>query len=482
MKKYNLDSLLDRYDSLEDQNEENIKIKIVYPLFVLLGYNEENFHFEYPTYEGRKKVDISIYNKDRSNFLFIEVKNGEKDLTDRDCIQLTNYMNTQNIEWGVLTNGNCYILFNNSISGTSTEKEVLRCYLKPPSNRTFVNDLYVAKFNSNNMMCLTYDFLYLNKCTYYFKNLTEFKNSFNKKYNSNDKGSFRQYKSILYGFINYIIDKYKSYDLSFISPYALNNFLLEDIKKKKISNQRYTESIETIVNKYNYIKGFCETLKNNRQILSNPFENLNEEKILSDFSLSSKENNYKLLEDGEIIEILNSYKSENNSLRNSLIFLLFLYTGLDIKEIKNLKDNDVNINSKVIYVNNRSIPLTNNILDLLKKYKNYKKINKINCEFLFYSKYRGKYNKLNDVSFNRIISLQAFKTNLDSERKKLITPSFIKESLIKKMFKNGFTIEEIKYLTGLSLTSIGNYITDNDIANKVELKNFYRRHPYKAFF
>ncbi|HID0833416.1 TPA: tyrosine-type recombinase/integrase, partial [Clostridium botulinum] len=121
-------------------------------------------------------------------------------------------------------------------------------------------------------------------------------------------------------------------------------------------------------------------------------------------------------------------------------------------------------------------------LDLLKKYKNYKKINKINCEFLFYSKYRGKYNKLNDVSFNRIISLQAFKTNLDSERKKLITPSFIKESLIKKMFKNGFTIEEIKYLTGLSLTSIGNYITDNDIANKVELKNFYRRHPYKAFF
>lgn len=50
------------------------------------------------------------------------------------------------------------------------------------------------------------------------------------------------------------------------------------------------------------------------------------------------------------------------------------------------------------------------------------------------------------------------------------------------MFKNGFTIEEIKYLTGLSLTSIGNYITDNDIANKVELKNFYRRHPYKAFF
>lgn len=55
MKKYNLDSLLDRYDSLEDHNEENIKIKIVYPLFVLLGYDEENFHFEYPTYEGRKK-------------------------------------------------------------------------------------------------------------------------------------------------------------------------------------------------------------------------------------------------------------------------------------------------------------------------------------------------------------------------------------------------------------------------------------------
>ncbi|MCR1974974.1 site-specific integrase [Clostridium sporogenes] len=270
--------------------------------------------------------------------------------------------------------------------------------------------------------------------------------------------------------------------MNFISPYALNNFLLEDINEKKISNQRHTESIETIVNKYNYIKGFCEILKNNRQILSNPFENLNEEKILSDFSLSSKENDYKLLEDNEIIEILNSYKNENNSLRNSLIFLLFLYTGLDIKEIKNLKDNDVNINSKVIYVNNRSIPLTNNILNLLKKYKNYKKTNKINCEFLFYSKYRGKYNKLNDVSFNRIISLQAFKTNLNNERKKLITPSFIKESLIKKMFENDFTIEEIKYLTGLSLTSIGKYITNDDIANKVKLKNFYKRHPYKAFF
>lgn len=50
------------------------------------------------------------------------------------------------------------------------------------------------------------------------------------------------------------------------------------------------------------------------------------------------------------------------------------------------------------------------------------------------------------------------------------------------MFKNGFTIEEIKYLTGLSLTSIGKYITNEDIANKIQLKDFYKRHPYKAFF
>ncbi|MDU1323471.1 MAG: hypothetical protein E6931_18545 [Clostridium botulinum] len=114
---------------------------------------------------------------------------------------------------------------------------------------------------------------------------------------------------------------------------------------------------------------------------------------------------------------------------------------------------------------------------------NFKKSKKIKCEYLFYSKYNNKYDKLSSNTFIRIISFYISEAqNIPKERKELITPSFIRESLIKKMFKNGFTIEEIKYLTGLSLTSIGKYITNDDIANKVELKNFYKRHPYKAFF
>lgn len=141
------------------------------------------------------------------------------------------------------------------------------------------------------------------------------------------------------------------------------------------------------------------------------------------------------------------------------------------------------INNSYLTINKRKIPLTEKLYNELNDYMNFKKSKKIKCEYLFYSKYNNKYDKLSSNTFIRIISFYISEAqNIPKERKELITPSFIRESLIKKMFKNGFTIEEIKYLTGLSLTSIGKYITNDDIANKVELKNFYKRHPYKAFF
>ena len=50
------------------------------------------------------------------------------------------------------------------------------------------------------------------------------------------------------------------------------------------------------------------------------------------------------------------------------------------------------------------------------------------------------------------------------------------------MFNQGYHIEDIVCLTGLSLSSINKYITTADITSKPDLSKFMKNHPYKDIF
>ncbi|EJO5347006.1 tyrosine-type recombinase/integrase [Clostridium botulinum] len=464
-------SIKNGYDNLKSPSEANVKTFVVIPFLKLLGYKHYWMDIEGNADICRSPKDIVLYvNNNKNNLFFIETKNKTTKI-EPYIDQLLKYMHQKGVEWGIITNGNDYILLNDISKLEFNEKIILRFNLSNILNGK--EDIKTIKYFS-------YEYLFNKKYTKYFKYLPEFKNYLKKSKTFNNT-SWNQYKSTIINFFIYLSNSYEKYDLHFITPYNFKKFLKKDIYEKKAKNKRHADSNITIINKFAYLKSFMEFLKQNNYIRENFFEDLTEIDILEDFSFSDKPSKYELLNNNEILNMFNLYTKKRNSQRNILILLIFLYTGLDIQEIQNIKDAD--INNRYLTINKRKIPLTEKLYDELKDYMNFKKSNKIKCEYLFYSKYNNKYDKLSSNTFIRIVSFYISEAkDIPEERKELITPSFIRESLIKKMFKNGFTIEEIKYLTGLSLTSIGKYITNNDINEKVELKNFYKRHPYKAFF
>ncbi|AJD25579.1 tyrosine-type recombinase/integrase [Clostridium botulinum] len=464
-------SIKNEYDNLKSPNEANVKTFVVIPFLKLLGYKHYWMDIEGNAEICRSPKDIVLYvNDDKNNLFFIETKNKTTKI-EPYIDQLLKYMHQKGIEWGLITNGNDYILLNDISKLEFNEKIILRFNLNNILN--YQQDIKIIEYFS-------YEYLFNRHYTKYFKYLPEFKKHLRKSKNLNEQ-SWRQYKSTLINYFIYLSNNHQKYDLHFIYPSDFKEFLKTDIYEKKNRNERHATSNTTIINKFNYLKSFVEFLNQNKYIKENCFENLVEDDILEGFSFDNKLSKYELLNNNEILNMFNLYTKKRNSKRNILILLIFLYTGLDIQEIQNIKDAD--INNRYLTINKRKIPLTEKLYDELKDYMNLKKSNKIKCEYLFYSKYSNKYDKLSGNTFIRIISFYVSEAkDIPKERKKLITPSFIRESLIKKMFKNGFTIEEIKYLTGLSLTSIGKYITNEDIANKIELKDFYKRHPYKAFF
>ncbi len=85
-------------------------------------------------------------------------------------------------------------------------------------------------------------------------------------------------------------------------------------------------------------------------------------------------------------------------------------------------------------------------------------------------------------NYNAIISRSFNKLNFTNDRNKVLIPSFLRSSVIRKMFDSGFTIEDIICLTGLSLTGIGQYISKEDILKRHKLKRVVTEHPYKEFF
>lgn len=465
--------LHNNYNNLLGYSEEDIKVHIVRKFLILLGYKEEWFKYENPTFAEKRRIDISVYlNGDKKNLFFVEVKKADNRLDISACSQLANYLNSENIEWGMLTNGLTYILFNNNVKAPAHEKEILRFYLRKPDLK---DKNYQFKRNNNNLKYFSYNYLFQKKVTEYFRYIKEYKLTFNNLF------SFRQYESVLYNYFDYLSEQELYFDIVNIRPNTFKNYLLYCIEK---DNNRCIKRKETITTKYAYIRGFySKTLEKTEK--QNPFKDIRADDLLKDVSLKKhkKETVTELLSKDEINLLLNSYNSSRNSLRNKIIFLLFLYCGLDVSEIQKLKINDINFHKNEINIENRIVPIHPKLIHMIKNYLDERKSKKIKCNYLFYRRSDKKYTFFRKTNFNDIISKQ-FNTikQIPSERKELLTPYFIKWSLVKQLYKNGVSIDEIVKFTGLSLTTINSYISIDEINKKANFKNIMKKHPYDDIF
>ncbi|WP_122089454.1 type I restriction enzyme HsdR N-terminal domain-containing protein [Halalkalicoccus subterraneus] len=99
-------------DSSPQMNEESTREKLVRPLIELLDWD---FYFEvepeYPVQMGstRKKVDYALI-LEETPVVFIEVKGNDTTVSDSDQDQLRSYMRQVGVDWGLLTNGDIFVI------------------------------------------------------------------------------------------------------------------------------------------------------------------------------------------------------------------------------------------------------------------------------------------------------------------------------------------------------------------------------------
>lgn len=319
-----LKNINDRIEALEVKNEATIRQQVVVPIFLQnMGYDLQKFTYE----ENYKleKTDIFIDNK-----LIVETKAADKlkgniEQINSDLLQLSRYMNNNNIEWGILSNGNRYILLNNKIDGKVSDKVVFDISTKSRSIQEFL------KYFSNENIFIT-------QKTQYFADIAQFK--VYKADTSPNPYSWIVYKNTLYNFFDYYSQNHDYITLSSDKHEPLSQIQVKDffefinirikneIKGKKISSK------ETVKNKYSYLFSFLSTLEKHNYIRRHNFPD--RKTTLLDYEVTPKIKNHNYLSSERFDMILNHLYNSKNNYRNIAIFLLCAYYGLERSEVHEL--------------------------------------------------------------------------------------------------------------------------------------------------
>ncbi|MDU4939771.1 MAG: type I restriction enzyme HsdR N-terminal domain-containing protein [Clostridium sp.] len=436
------------------KKEENIKIKVVIPILEKLGYKISNMTFEHEVFKGKKYCDIAI-NIRADEYLYIEVKRGDYSIANKDIMQLSNYLNTAGIEWGIITNGSKYILINNNIKLPSSDKKVLEVDI----NR-----------DSNNLKYFSKEYLFGNRKTYYYTYVAYFKGI--RGYKDEDQ-TWIVYRGTIYKFIKYLEDKYNDFEeLEKINKRDIIEFLEKECR----NSRRDIDSDETIKNKISHINTMYEVLYENKVIRNISFDKKRDD-ILNKFKLESKK--YDLvLEKRDIETIFFHLEKGRNSLRNKTIITLATFLGLNKSQILKVRKESFDFINNTIVLNGRIVPLPEKIINMVKELINKNEAEGIKGNGVFYCRYNGKYKLINKEVLGEVLKDVQ---KIDEEKFRKFTYNRSRIMAVRILFDNGFSIDDIVRITGIKLTGIAKIIDNNEIYNKTDKglrKRIENNHPF----
>ena len=436
------------------KKEENIKIKVVIPILEKLGYKISNMTFEHEVFKGKKYCDIAI-NIRADEYLYIEVKRGDYSIANKDIMQLSNYLNTAGIEWGIITNGSKYILINNNIKLPSSDKKVLEVDI----NR-----------DSNNLKYFSKEYLFGNRKTYYYTYVAYFKGI--RGYKDEDQ-TWIVYRGTIYKFIKYLEDKYNDFEeLEKINKRDIIEFLEKECR----NSRRDIDSDETIKNKISHINTMYEVLYENKVIRNISFDKKRDD-ILNKFKLESKK--YDLvLEKRDIETIFFHLEKGRNSLRNKTIITLATFLGLNKSQILKVRKESFDFINNTIVLNGRIVPLPEKIINMVKELINKNEAEGIKGNGVFYCRYNGKYKLINKEVLGEVLKDVQ---KIDEEKFRKFTYNRSRIMAVRILFDNGFSMDDIVRITGIKLTGIAKIIDNNEIYNKTDKglrKRIENNHPF----
>lgn len=110
------EQILDKYPQMD---EANTKARLIRDLLELLGWNfatDVQLEYSIPMASRTHKVDYALLLED-APVAFVEAKGCDTSLSDSNRDQLRTYMKTQDIDWGLLTNGKTNEIFQREVAG-----------------------------------------------------------------------------------------------------------------------------------------------------------------------------------------------------------------------------------------------------------------------------------------------------------------------------------------------------------------------------
>lgn len=440
--------------TLKNLNEYNIMQHVVIDVFLeRMGYSRSMCDFEANCKNDFADFAIKI---SENKSLYVEIKNGYNDLTDKNIAQLLKYINIMGGEWGILSNGFRYILINNNLKSLDESKTKLADKIVLDISVNKSTDIKFLKYFSREK-------IFENKTTSYYVHIAQFRN-----YKIwTDGNSWASYKSTLFNFFDFYADKkgYKVHSNDLTEP--LTKIDIEDyfdyiefkINKQKNSSKQ-VNSKQTINNSYSYFTSFFNTLKNYSYISDHNFKYSRKE-ILAKYDDTPKIKSEHYLTDDRFNKILEYIYSHNNSDRNIVIFLLCAYYGIERSRVDNLKWEQIDINRGTIKFDKMTIKINNLMMlclnNIMKKQNNSKK-----NKYVLLRKYKNRFEKAKVSIINLVFNDLQNIDKLDPAWKHF-SPQYVRDCLIKEMFKCGYSIEQIVYETNLNLLNISPYISYDDI-------------------
>lgn len=278
------------------------------------------------------------------------------------------------------------------------------------------------------------------------------------------KHTFINYKVDLTQFENYITQIYQIIQIEQVTHYHIKSWLVHQINEG-LKNRSIARKISTLKSFYNF-------LLREQIITNNPLNKVQAPKVEKRLPEFVEQNAMENLFDGNLDD--SHFENTFEGLRDKLMVNLFYATGIRLSELQNIENQSVDFYKKQIKVlgkrnKERIIPITNEVIELIKQYNTQKTANGFSSSYLLLTnKGEPLYAKLIYNTVKKYLS----KVTTLSKR----SPHVLRHTYATHLLNQGADLNAIKELLGHSSLAATQVYTHNSIQ---QLKEVYKKHPRK---
>jgi integrase/recombinase XerC len=278
------------------------------------------------------------------------------------------------------------------------------------------------------------------------------------------KHTLINYRVDLTQFENYITQIYQITQIEQVTHYHIKSWLVHQINEG-LKNRSVARKISTLKSFYNF-------LLREQLVTINPLNKVQAPKVEKRLPEFVEQNAMENLFDGNLD--IEHFENTFESLRDKLMVNLFYATGIRLSELQNIENQSVDFYKKQIKVlgkrnKERIIPLTNEVIELIKQYNVQKTTNGFASSYLLLTnKGEPLYAKLIYNTVKKYLS----KVTTLSKR----SPHVLRHTYATHLLNQGADLNAIKELLGHSSLAATQVYTHNSIQ---QLKEVYKKHPRK---